>query len=104
MEWVTPRDKGANTVSTLASLPVTKRLVVATVTAATSLSLTAGMEVGDELHIVVYNNSASAITQSLPNSGSFTSLSGASINIPAAGRIEINILCIATTTYLIRAI
>lgn len=101
---VVNRDKGVSNVSTLVSIPTTKRLVYATVTAATTLSLSTDLEVGDELHIVVYNNSASAITQSLPNSASFTSLSGASINIPAAGRVEINILCIAATTYLIRAL
>lgn len=101
---VVNRNKGVSNVTTLAAVPVSKRLVYATVASATTLSLSADMEVGDELHVVVYNNSASAITQSLPITGSFTSLSGASINIPAAGRVEINILCIAATTYLIRAL
>lgn len=103
LEWTTPRDKGVNTASTLASLPVTKRLVYATVTAATSLSLAASMEIGDELHILVYNNSASAITQAIPNTGSYISMSGASISIPAAGWVEINIICHATDSYIIRA-
>lgn len=101
---VVNRNKGVSNVTTLAAVPVSKRLVYATVTAATTLSLSTDLEVGDELHVVVYNNSASAITQSLPNTGSFTSLSGASLSIPASGRVEINILCIATTTYLIRAL
>lgn len=104
LEWATPRDKGVNTVSTLASLPVTKRLVYAIVTAATSLSLAASMEIGDELHILVGNNSASAKTQPLPNTGAFLSLSGTSISIPAYGYIEINILCYATNSYIIRAL
>lgn len=103
LEWATSRDKGVNTASTLASVPVTKRLVFATVTAATTLSLEADMEVGDELHILVYNNSASAITQALPNTGAFISMSGASISIPAAGWVEINLVCHATSTYLLRA-
>ena len=75
LEWVTSGDKGVNTVSTLASLPITKRLVVATVTAATTMSVNAGMAIGEEIHVVVYNNSASAITQTLPSSGSYVSLS-----------------------------
>ena len=104
LEWVTSRDKGVNTVTTLASLPITKRLVTATVTTATTISLASALEVGDELHIVVYNSSASAITQTLPNTGGYKSLSGTSISIPAGGRIEINILCYATTSYLIRAV
>lgn len=102
--WDTFRDKGVNTVTTLASLPITKRLVTATVSTATSLSLSSALEIGDELHIVVYNSSGSAITQTLPNTGSFKSLSGTSISIPAGGRVEINILCYATTSYLIRAL
>ena len=102
--WETFRDKGVNTVTTLASLPITKRLVTATVAAATTLSLASALEIGDELHVIVYNSSASAITQTLPNSGSYISLSGTSISIPAGGRVEINILCYATTSYLIRAL
>ena len=104
LEWVTSRDKGVNTVTTLASLPITKRLVTATVTAATTISLASALEIGDELHVIVYNSSASAITQTLPNTGSYISLSGTSISIPAGGRIEINILCYATNSYLIRAL
>ena len=46
---------GVNTVTTLASLPITKRSIVATVTAATSLSLASNLEVGQELYIRIYN-------------------------------------------------
>lgn len=110
LEWGTvsgsgeSRDKGVNNVTTLASLPISKRLVYATVTAATSISLSAAMEIGDELHIIVYNSSYSTRTQALPNSGSFISLSGTSISLPSRGRVEINILCYATNSYIIRAL
>ena len=40
---------GSNAVTTLASLPITKRLITATLSAATSLSLAAAMEVGQEI-------------------------------------------------------
>lgn len=98
------RNAGVSNVTTLASLPISKRLVFATVSAATTISLASALSIGNELHIIVYNNSASAITQTLPNTGSFISLSGTSISIPAGGRIEINILCYASTSYLIRAL
>ena len=97
------RNKGVNNVTTLASLPISKRLIYATVTAATSISLSSTMEIGSELHIVVYNSSASAVTQVLPNTGAFVSMSGSSISIPATGYVEINILCHATGSYIIRA-
>ena len=87
----------------MTSLPISKRLIYATVTAATSISLSSAMEVGSELHIVVYNSSAAAVTQVLPNTGAFVSMSGSSISIPATGYVEINILCHATGSYIIRA-
>ena len=97
-------NSGVNNVSNLASLPVSKRLIYATITAATTLSLGATISEGNEIHIIVYNNSASSITQPIPNSGSFISLSGTTIVVPAYGRVEINILCYAASSYLIRAI
>lgn len=95
-----------NTVTTLASLPVTKRVIVASVTAATTLSLAATLEVGRELHIKVYNTSASAITQPLPTSAPFESkkVDGtniSSISIPAGGSVEISILSV-TDKYIIK--
>ena len=109
LEWGTvsgggeSRDKGVNNVTTLASLPISKRLVYATVTSATNISLSSSMEIGDELHIVVYNSSASAVTQVLPNTGAFVSMSNSYIPIPASGYVEINIICRATGSYIIRA-
>ena len=97
------RNKGVNNVTTLTSLPISKRLIYATVTAATSISLSSTMEVGSELHIVVYNSSAAAVTQVLPNTGAFISMSGSSVSIPSVGHVEINILCHATGSYIIRA-
>ena len=97
------RNKGVNTVTTLASLPITKRLVYATITSGTNISLSSTMEIGDELHIIVYNSSASAVTQVLPNTGAFVSMSNSYISIPAFGYIEINIICHATGSYIIRA-
>ena len=95
---------GVQTCALPICFPVTiSDAVTATVTAATTISLASALAIGDELHIIVYNNSASTITQTLPNTGSFISLSGTSISIPAGGRVEINILCYATTSYLIRA-
>ena len=109
LEWGTvsvseeSRDKGVNNVTSLASLPISKRLVYATVTAATSISLSSAMEIGDELHIVVYNSSTSAVTQVLPNTGAFVSMSNSYISIPASRYVEINIICHATGSYIIRA-
>ena len=97
------REKSVNNVTTLSAPPITKRLVTATVTGATTMSVNAGMAIGEEIHVVVYNNSASAITQTLPSSGSYVSLSGTSIAIPSYGYVEINVVRIAESIYLVRA-
>lgn len=93
---------GINTVTTLANLPITKRSIVATVTAATSLSLASNLEVGQELYIRIYNNSSSAITQPIPNSGNFVSMNGTSVSIPSKSFIEMSIWCYESSKYSIR--
>ena len=100
------RNQSSNQVTTLTDLPIDKRLVYASVSAATTLSLSGSIGAGSELHIVVRNNSASTITQTIPNDGgTFISVSGNSISIPAGGYVEINILKYAAGyPYSIRAI
>lgn len=93
---------GINTVTTLANLPITKRSIVATVTAATSLSLASNLEVGQELYIRIYNNRSSAITQPIPNSGNFVSMNGTSVSIPSKSFIEMSIWCYESSKYSIR--
>lgn len=93
---------GINTVTTLANLPITKRSIVATVTAATRLSLASNLELGQELYIRIYNNSSSAITQPIPNSGNFVSMNGTSVSIPSKSFIEMSIWCYESGKYSIR--
>lgn len=93
---------GINTVTTLASLPITKRSIVATVTAATSLSLASNLELGQELYIRIYNNGSNTITQPIPNSGNFVSMNGTSVSIPSKSFIEMSIWCYESGKYSIR--
>lgn len=94
--------EGINSVTTLVNLPATKRSIVATVTAATSLSLASNLELGQELYIRIYNNSSSAITQPIPNSGNFVSMNGTSVSIPSKSFIEMSIWCYKSGKYSIR--
>ena len=59
---------------------------------------------GQNVHLIIKNTSASAITITIPNTGNYTSLSGTSLSISAGGFGEINTLCYATSKYLIRAL
>lgn len=94
--------EGINSVTTLVNLPATKRSIVATVTAATSLSLASNLELGQELYIRIYNNSSSAIMQPIPNSGNFVSMNGTSVSIPSKSFIEMSIWCYESGKYSIR--
>lgn len=88
---------GVNTVTTLANLPISKRSITATLSAATTLSVQSGMQVGEELMIRCVPSAA--FTQAIPNSGDYVSMSGISIITTANEPFEINIWCYASGKY-----
>lgn len=88
---------GVNTVTTLANLPVTKRSITATLSAATTLSVASGMQVGEEL--IIRCVPSAAFTQAIPNTGNYVSMSGASIATTANKAFEISIWCYASGKY-----
>ena len=88
---------GVNTVTTLANLPISKRSITATLSAATTLSVQSGMQIGEELMIRCVPSAA--FTQAIPNSGAYVSMSGTSIITTANKPFEINIWCYASGTY-----
>lgn len=88
---------GVNTVTTLANLPISKRSITATLSAATTLSVASGMQVGEELMIRCVPSAA--FTQAIPNSGNYVSMSGTSISTTANKPFEINIWCYASGKY-----
>lgn len=88
---------GVNTVTTLANLPISKRSITATLSAATTLSVASGMQVGEEL--MVRCVPSAAFTQAIPNSGAYVSMSGISITTTANKPFEINIWCYASDKY-----
>lgn len=88
---------GVNTVTTLAHLPISKRSITATLSAATTLSVQSGMQIGEELMIRCVPSAA--FTQAIPNSGDYVSMSGTSITTTANKPFEINIWCYASDKY-----
>lgn len=88
---------GVNTVTTLANLPISKRSITATLSAATTLSVQSGMQIGEELMIRCVPSAA--FTQAIPNSGAYVSMSGTSITTTANKPFEINIWCYASGMY-----
>lgn len=88
---------GVNTVTTLANLPISKRSITATLSAATTLSVQSGMQIGEELMIRCVPSAV--FTQAIPNSGAYVSMSGTSITTTANEPFEINIWCYASGKY-----
>lgn len=88
---------GVNTVTTLANLPISKRSITATLSAATTLSVQSGMQIGEELMIRCVPSAA--FTQAIPNSWDYVSMSGTSITTTANKPFEINIWCYASGKY-----
>lgn len=88
---------GVNTVTTLANLPISKKSITATLSAATTLSVQSGMQIGEELMIRCVPSAA--FTQAIPNSGDYVSMSGTSITTTANKPFEINIWCYASGKY-----
>lgn len=88
---------GVNTVTTLANLPISKRSITATLSAATTLSVQSGMQIGEELMIRCVPSAV--FTQAIPNSGDYVSMSGTSISTTTNKPFEINIWCYASGKY-----
>lgn len=79
-------------VTTLANLPKGAHNIIANVASATNLSMTVSSEyVGREWQVRVNNTTGTDITQPLPTSGLFQSMSGDSVVIPKNSFIELSI-------------
>lgn len=79
-------------VTTLKNLPKGSHNIIANVSAATSLSMSvSSSDVGREWQVRVNNTTGSDITQPLPTTGQFQSMSGDSVTIPANSFIELSI-------------
>lgn len=79
-------------VTTLANLPKGAHNIIANVASATSLSMTVSAEdVGREWQVRVNNTTGNDITQPLPTSGLFQSMSGDSVIVPKNSFIELSI-------------
>lgn len=79
-------------VTTLKNLPKGRHNIIANVSAVTSLSMSvSSSDVGREWQVRVNNTTGSDITQPLPTTGQFQSMSGGSVTIPANSFIELSI-------------
>jgi len=88
---------GSNAVTTLASLPVTKNLITASLSTATILSVASGLEVNQSIHVCA--TASAAFTQTIPNTGSYVAMNGTSFSITNGAHFEIDIKCVSSGVY-----
>ena len=88
---------GHNTATSLTSVPITKRLVIANLSAGGTLSLAGTPADGRELHIIVKSTNGGAVT--LPTSGSWIVMGEKSLTLEAGGYCEINIISDGSNLY-----
>lgn len=89
---------GSNAVTTLANIPTNKRLVKATLSSASNLSINESaraLNVGEEIYLDC--NPTASFTQPIPTTGSFRSMSGSPITTTSGVPFEMSILKIATS-------
>ena len=83
---------GSHTTSAINAVPVTHRVVTCAISAAGSFAISGTMAAGQVIHVIVQNTTTSAKTVTIPNSGSYVSLSGTSLSVPASSYAEINVV------------
>jgi hypothetical protein len=81
-----------STVTSLANVPVDGQIVYANIGSNQSLSVTGTPIAGQPTHVFVKNTAATAYTITIPTTGSYLSMSGASKSLPASGYLEIDIV------------
>lgn len=92
MSYLRFMSKAPRVVTTLANLPKDTHNIIANVASATNLSMSVSSEyAGREWQVRVNNTTSSDITQPLPTTGQFQSMSGDSVTIPANSFIELSI-------------
>jgi hypothetical protein len=86
-------------------VPVTGQIVYANIGSNQSLSVTGTPLPGQPIQIFVLNTAATEYTITLPTTGSYVSMSGASKTLPASGYLEISVVYNASTSkYIIKVL
>lgn len=91
---------GNNTTTSITSIPVNKRLVIANISSSQSFSLASTLPAGKEIYIIIYNSGSNAISIALPNTGNYKCLVDTALSIDAQNYAEINIISDGTNMYI----
>jgi hypothetical protein len=83
---------GYNTATSFTNFPISRSLLVVTLSASGSAFTPLGGDVESHMTIIVRNTTAAEITQEIPTTGIWISWDGNELIIPANGLAEINIV------------
>ncbi len=91
---------GSVEVSSLSSLPITKRLLIANISQNNSLSLSSIPTSGKEIHIIIKNTTSSDLVVTLPNSDNYVCFVDTALTVTANGYAEVNVISDGTKMYI----
>ncbi len=83
---------GYNTATSFVNFPVSRSLLVVTLSASGATFIPLGGNIESHMTIIVKNATAAEITQEIPTNGSWVSWDGNELIIPSNGLAEINII------------
>ena len=88
---------GHNTISSLTSLPITKRLCIATISSSQTLGIGGQLVDGKEIHVLIKNNSSNTITITIPST--MVNMIDENLEIEGGKYGEINLVSDGTNIY-----
>ena len=93
-------NNGHNAVSSVASIPVSKRLAIATIRNNGSFTLASTPADGREIHVIVHNTSGSDIEITMPSGSNYVKMSGDTLTVAASSYADINVISDGTKMYI----
>ena len=92
--------EGSKSISSVAAIPIDKRLVIATIATSESFALLKVPTSGREIHIIINNSSTSAITIALPNTGNYVCMTDTALSLDAGAYAEVNVISDGSKMYI----
>lgn len=93
-------NNGHNAVSSVAGIPVSKRLVIATISNNGSFTLASTPADGREIHVIVHNTSSSDIEITMPSGSNYVKMSGDTLTVAGNSYADINVISDGTNMYI----
>ena len=93
-------NNGHNAVSSVAGIPVSKRLVIATISNNGSFTLASTPADGHEIHVIVHNTNSSDIEITMPSGSNYVKMSGDTLTVAGNSYADINVISDGTNMYI----